>query len=182
MGRLLGRLLCTVVLAIGVLAEGCGGGDEVTWKRVSSTEGSFSILMPGTPIERSQTEITDFGPVDFAQFLFESADGTEYVVMYADMPEELFEVFAPDEMLDAFAPRIVQKTSGELIHELVVRVDGHEGREVKVRTADGLITKMRGYLVGKRNYQVGVVTSPERQFSPDVQKFLDSFELDFSAD
>ena len=182
----------TVALAavalVAVLAVACDTGGRAAdervpytsideWVRYTSIDAGFSALFPVQPSQDTQIEVTEFGDLEFDQFAAVGEDGTTYMVMYGDM-SAVTRVFTPDEMLDAVAPRVIQRSSGELIHELIIDIDGYPGREVKVRTAGGSIFKLRAYLVGNRNYQIVVITSPEDQFSADVGRFLDSFELE----
>ena len=97
------------------------------------------------------------------------------MVSYSDVAA-LTSVFTTEEMLDALAPRVVLGSTGELLRERVIDLDGHPGRDFSVRVANGSILRMRGYLVEDRSYQVGVVTSPENQFDAGVERFLDSFQ------
>ncbi len=187
------RTVALAGIAISLVAAACGGGGVSTgssdvdginqaqdWVQFSSVEGGFSALFPGQPVEERKTEVTEYGDLDFTQFLYVDEDGTEYLVMYADA-SGLTSVFTTDEMLDALAPRLVRGASGELIRELVIDIDGYPGRDVKVRVADGSILRMQGYLVGNRNYQVAVVTSSEDQFSASVNRFLNSFAIEALA-
>ena len=150
---------------------------EQEWTSFSSSAGDFSILFPGAPTTNRQTEVTEFGDIDFTQYVVNLEDGSSYLAMYADMPSTIFNIYSTDEMLDAVAPRVALNSSGQLITDLKIEIDSFPGRELKFRLQDGTVFRMRVFVVGMRQYQLGVTAPREDQFAADHLKFFESFSL-----
>jgi hypothetical protein len=162
-----------VVLLIALLT-GC---QQVTWKEFSSSEGRFSVLMPGTPSEKTSKVNTEVGPVDMFSFRVTQED-SGYDVNYNDYPDAVVEASDAGSMLDGARDGIVSSLQGKLLTEFIISLDGYPGRDIRVEGPDGEHTvRTRLYLVDNRLYQLTVVTPKEDSFSKDVAKFLDSFEL-----
>ncbi len=61
------------------------GCQQTPWKKFSSSQGAFSVLMPGTPTEQIRTANTAFGSIDVHMYLLEQTD-VAYMVAYSDYP------------------------------------------------------------------------------------------------
>jgi hypothetical protein len=150
---------------------------QATWKEFSSGEGTFSILMPGTPTEKTQKVNTQAGAIDMHLFTLVQK-GVAYLAIYNDYPEVFVQARNADKMLDGARDGAVSSIQGKLLSELIISLDKYPGREIRIEAPDGKHTiQTRIYLVKNRLYQVGVVTPKEGSFSEDVTKFLDSFKL-----
>jgi hypothetical protein len=166
------KLLTPVFLALFLI--GC---EQSAWKEFSSSEGAFSILVPGTPNEQAISVNTEAGSIDGHLFMVGRKD-MSYLVAYADYPDTLIQKRTPDAMLDGARDGAVANAQGKLLGELVISINGYPGRELKIESPDGQgIMKARIFMVGHRLYQVGVVTPKEKALSRNIGKFLDSFKL-----
>lgn len=100
------------------------------------------------------------------------------MVAYFDYPNTVVQDRTPDMILDGARDGAVANAQGKLLRELIISLDGHEGRELHIETAGGKATiKARIFIVGRRLYQEMVLTPKEETFSTNVNKFLDSFTL-----
>jgi len=167
------NLMKTKLLALALLAVFLVGCHQPGWKEFRSSEGAFSILLPGTPTE----QISTAGPIDFHFFVLEQKDIT-YMVGYSDYPDTLVQERTPDVMLDGTRDGAVANVQGELLSELIISLNEYPGRELKIESHGGKVTtKTRIFMVGHRLYQVMVATRKEKAFSENVKRFLDSFKL-----
>ena len=159
------------------------GADQrpVEQKEFFSERGRFAILFPGTPEER---QYTPSGRRDSRQYIF-ADDWANYDVAYNDYDIDLEkDAEKRNYVLNRMRDAGVSKVDGRLLSEAEVSLDGHPGRALKVSIPDGSIIRVRMYVVGRRFYQVAVVTLGE-QSDPDggrsavarALKYLDSFRL-----
>jgi hypothetical protein len=108
-----------------------------------------------------------------------------YIDFPADFPNDLEkEAALRKQFLDHSRDTIIAKIKGKVLSETDIYLDEHPGRMTKIALPDGTISRDKIYVVGKRIYQVIVVTPGELQ-APDggrfdetrATKFLDSFKL-----
>ena len=153
------------------------GAASATWKEFSSSEGSFSILMPGEPTEQTKTVNTKAGAIDLHLFIFQQKN-VAYFVSYVEYQEELVQANNAEKLLDGARDGAVSNVQGKLLNEVSISLEKYPGREIRIQVPDGKHTiQTRMYLVKNRLYQVMIVTPKEDSFSKDVTKFLDSFKL-----
>jgi len=165
-----------LLLVVGALLAGCGG---TTWSEFSSAEGAFSVLMPGTPTEETQTQDTELGAIDVHSFTFEQG-GVAYLVGYNVFPAAVIEAASPDSLLDGACDGQVQAVKGTRVSEQEITLGAYAGRdlEILIEDSDGPASlRSRMFLVRDRLYQVMVVGPKGQSTSPDTLKFLDSFKL-----
>jgi len=176
------------VVAGGSFSKGAGGTDfwvikldvqGTTWEKFTSTEGAFSVLMPGTPTKEKQTENTQWGPVDLYFFIVERED-VVYMVDCVDYPQSFVQQIDPEVILDNARNAGVANAQGTLLSEHIISLEEYPGRELRIKypTLGGeIIVHTRIFLVDNRLYQIAVTTQREESFSEDIGKFFDSFAL-----
>jgi hypothetical protein len=153
------------------------GCQQATWEKFSSSEGAFSVLMPGTPTEQIRTAKTSSGSIDAHMFLVEHSD-VAYMVAYSDYPNPIVQEITPKLILDGARDGAVANTQGKLARESIISLDGHQGRELQIEPAGGKVTITgRIFLVDRRLYQMMVLTPQGKDLTENVNKFLDSFTL-----
>lgn len=164
------RAACVFLLAL----IGC---QQVTWEKFSSSEGAFSILMPGTPTQQVRTAKTSSGSIDAYMFLVEYRD-VAYMVAYSDYPNPMIQESTPKLILDGARDGAVANVQGKLVRESIISLDKHQGRELQIESPGGKVTvTARIFLVDRRLYQVMVLMHKDKASSEDVNKFLDSFRI-----
>lgn len=146
------------------------------WKLFSSSVGKFSILMPGTPIERRQPQS---GEVQSMSYSVEREGEAAYLVTYSDFPSELILRTDPNQLFDGGRDEALKRAKGTLISERSVNLNGFPGRDLKIEAPQGLIIHNRIYLVNQRMYQI-IVVSPgtkARFLTKSIEGYLSSFKL-----
>jgi hypothetical protein len=155
-----------VVAFLIALAVGCGHkGQE--WKEVSSPDGGYRALMPGTPKDESRTQ----GALTIKAQTVEVKDGA-FLASYTDLPR------GTPFNYDAGIQGMATKHQGRVLSTTDVSVGGKPGKAFELE-----ITQPKGFAAGRmavvdgRLYQLLVIGANRRATDPDVQKFFDSFEL-----
>jgi TonB family protein len=88
-------------------------------------------------------------------------------------------------MLDYSVKQAAEMFQAEPLEQKEITLDGHPGRFVMQRLPDGLVMRLKIYVVGQRLYQLMITTPPEQGATDDqrrfyettASKFLDSFTL-----
>lgn len=163
------------LLAVAFALAAC---QQMPAKNYTSREGNFTIGMPATPKEDVQKVESRSGTVTIHQFAVEH-DNRAYIVYFADYPTGLVKPGMEQKLLNAARDGAVSNTHGKLLKERHIKLMGkYPGRELTVLTSDGkVIVKDRMYLVGDRMYQVLVSAQKDQISAPEVDKYLDSFQL-----
>lgn len=199
-GNLLGTFL--MVVSLNLLA-GCGGDppanpaatsapastatSEATstpvaeaWQPYTSTEGRFSILMPGQPSETSQVANSALG--EFTTYFTKyEEDGSQYLVSYADYPEGTMTGSNPEEVVaESFAKTFESAPdANKVVKKSKITVQGFPGMEGEIEYTSGNYVWYKTVLVNDRQYQV-LATTPtadKDQLADDASKFQASFEM-----
>jgi len=166
------------LLMAAALLVGCGGGEDA-WKEFRSEAGGFSILMPGTPTEETQTQATELGDIDIHMFSYE-AKYVAYMVGYNLLPQAIVALSAPDALLDGACEGQSSSVGGVELSRKEIALDGYPGREMEIQAEDeGQVRTLhtRIYLVKDKLYQILVVGDEDQRGAEDTLKFLDSFKL-----
>ncbi|HAA31297.1 MAG TPA: hypothetical protein DCE56_30785 [Cyanobacteria bacterium UBA8553] len=155
------------------------------WKPFSSTQGRFTVLMPGTPRHLTLSVNTqDAGIVNLNMFLVErNQESVIYGVGYNDYPisyiQQLNQKKLIEHALDLGRDAAIRGSQGSLQSERRISLGGYPGREIRYTRPGGKITITRMYLVKQRLYQVTVETTQQKQryLSKSIEGFLNSFSL-----
>ena len=168
------RIVCLLLLAL-LLLSGCDEAEK-EWATFTSEDGGFSILFPGKPEEQIESVSTAIGTIETEFFIVEQKDRA-YSLNYADYPKEIIAASDAGSMLDGAGMGAVSNVNGELLDEKEITLDGYPGREIRIEVKeDDIIIHARFYLVENRLYVVQAVSKSEAS-TPDIDKFLDSFQL-----
>lgn len=177
-------LTIVIVLALLVFAglwifNAITSPESEEWQEFSSSEGGFSVLMPGRPTKKIETANTMFGPIDTSVFSLIRKDSI-YAVMYCEYPATLVQASTPDAILNNVLNSI--KASGKTLSESIISLNGYPGRELELELepeeSDVLVTmKIRMFMIDSKMCRLIAVTPKGSANSEDVMKFLDSFEL-----
>ncbi|MBE9013703.1 hypothetical protein IQ250_26290 [Pseudanabaenaceae cyanobacterium LEGE 13415] len=146
---------------------------ESLWRRFTSQKGGFSVVIPGTPKERKDGNLTLFEVI-------RDDERVRYSVGYLDLP------VAPgnDQRLQNEVYEGVrkgaEKDQAELISFRTIRLGSFPGREMNFKLPDDMVARWRIYLVNRRAYFVSVTTTKENQergLTTSINVFLNSFRL-----
>ena len=149
------------------------------WEEFKNEAGNFAVMMPGKPIEASQTIEGEFGKVPTKSFVAQSGQIT-IAVMYADYPIVYDTPEAVKATLDATRDIMLSKRRGKLISEKEHIFKKYAGRELTAGTDFGM-SRLRMYLIQQRLYILMVLldgaTDVKQLESEQADRFLDSFRL-----
>ncbi|NIS71741.1 MAG: hypothetical protein GTO12_23250 [Proteobacteria bacterium] len=163
------------IALLGIFLVGC---HEPPRKEFSSSEGGFSIVMPGTPSEKTQTVNIPLGRIDVHFFSVNKGDEGVYTVAYSDYPKSYVQMIPAEALLDAARDGSVAGLGGKLLGEEIISLNEYPGRRINAELAGGTgRQKACIFLVGRRLYQVLWTGPKEKADLKSVGEFLDSFKL-----
>ena len=162
-----------------IIAAGCGKNDSEpafnTWSRFTSEAGKYSVLLPGTPIEKEQAVQSPNGPMTAHMIAVNTGAHDGYGVSYYDLP------IKPDaeKYLDNCQAQIVGD-QGKLISQKDITVGDNMGREFElVKSVEGanysFVVKM--VLAGQRMYILTGVFPAANPHPANCDSFFDSLSL-----
>jgi hypothetical protein len=147
------------------------------WQTFTSEEGRFSILMPGTPKEATQTSETANGT--FTVHAFTASDpnrGPEYTASYLKYPTSV-EGSDFSQMLAAALKGVVGANT--LVDQKTGTVQGVPSIEGEYETGGTNYTFYKAIIHNGHLYQlfVGTSTAAKDMYHDEARKFFDSFQL-----
>lgn len=156
---------------------------ESGWIRFDSVKGRFSILLPGVPGEEVQTVDSAAGKLDMHIVILPTS--TPFMVMHADYPYSIEDPSRVKLALDGGRDMAVKNIKGQVLEEKDITFDGHPGRYLKIKAANGFIVRSNIIVVGNRAYTLAYITTNEgsdsasqvRLYEEIATKFLNSFKL-----
>jgi len=155
-----------------LLLTGCG---PEQLKPFSSPDGKFSVQMPGTPTQKTESA----AGITFKMYLVERGSNG-MMVAFADMPIQANEPDAViQKRLDGARDGAVKNINATLTSSSSITLAGkNPGRELTANLPENKgIVKMRIYIVGTRMYQLMVLSTPSYVNSENAGKFFDSFTI-----
>jgi hypothetical protein len=159
------------------------------WQTFKSAEGKFSVLMPTEP--KVQVQDVDSSVGKLTLYSYGSSSKAAYlIVSYGDYPNEPTDAANAEKVLDGVREGVVKGMEGEVLSGERIVLKGranagtalvdYPGREFtgkKMHEGSEIYFSWKVYLVGRRLYQLAALTNKADATSPDVQKFLTSFQL-----
>jgi hypothetical protein len=147
--------------------------DNGGWVSFTSETGHFSVLMPETPTDKTETVDSAHGP--YTTHLFVVRDTTSvYLIGWVDYDPSFN--FNRQAELEANRDNFVQGINARLLTTRPTIIDGYSAIEFTAET-DDRIFKSRVYMVGRRPYQI-VIGSPKGQDdSANINRFFNSFKV-----
>jgi hypothetical protein len=172
------KFSCAIVAILALcLLAGCNS--KSPWKEFSSTEGRFTVLLPGSAKEKSEESPYGQGTLTIHSCkLFREKEDETYRILYVDYPSSELERMGRNRVLDRAVQDVLSATLSEQLSKQEVSLNGVAGLEVKAKDATGkYLVFARVYLAGNRIYEVEVTCREKDLVSENVSKFLDSFQL-----
>jgi hypothetical protein len=147
--------------------------DNGGWVSFNSDEGRFSVLMPETPTDKTETVDSAHGP--YTTHLFIVRDTTSvYLIGWVDYDPSFN--FNRQAELEANRDNFVKGINARLLSTRPTIIDGYSAIEFTAETDDRTF-KSRVFMVGRRPYQI-VIGSPKGQDdSVSVNRFFNSFKV-----
>lgn len=150
------------------------GFKQAEWPRFKSTEENFTISMPGEPKQERNSARGPFGNGHHI-YSIESND-TSYTIsnsVFDNPPAQPKDI---KRILDFARDLVLMVTSGKLLSDKDISLDGFPGREVRIEKEKKLWT-LHAYVVKGRMYQLMTTEPKAKEQSPDAARFFDSFKL-----
>ena len=169
-------IFCAVILSL-ISIIGWGWQE---WKTFSSVSGGFSILTPGTPIEKQLMQETPMGKIFVTTFRINSKSSS-YFIGYNDYPDDFIRRSNINGLLDGARDGSIGNLNGRLLTQHNISVNGYPGREYVAefmfkKPGDSTV-KTRAYLVNNRLFQISVMSIKGEVSVAQQNKFLNSFTL-----
>jgi hypothetical protein len=150
-----------------------GSAMEPHWEKVTSPDGSFTILMPRKPKVENQSVVGNGMRMETHSFVAWSQTDAEYTFSYADSPI-LPTARAGEKMLDAQRRSLTQGDDSRMLSAEKLTVEGSSVRLYKAIVEGGSQADEKIYLVRRRLYILLVVHDRGKE-DENVKKFFDSF-------
>lgn len=143
------------------------------WKKFTSQQGRFTILMPGEPKENKETQQSPQGP--YTTYLYTARDAGEiFLVGWVDYDPKL-NLDAQKE-IEANRDNFVKNVKAKLLTTTEARLGKNPGIEFTAENEQAFFRSWV-YVVGRRPYQLIAVTLKGAAPSPNVTRFQASFTL-----
>lgn len=161
----------------GLIASVAFAQENSGWTSFTSPEGRFTVQMPTKP--SIEVKDTDTAQGTLPLHLFSASNTTGYfLVTYNDYPN--VDSSNVQAALEAGQKGGVESLGGELLSTHKIALGNNPGLEFsvkKISEGSEVFANARMYFVGHRLYQILVLAYKEHADSPEIQKFLNSFQL-----
>jgi hypothetical protein len=161
-----------LVLAIAAIA---GSALTAAWHDVKSTQGRFTVQMPGKPTVQRQALETSAGPIDLT-LTYCANEKAAYFVAFCDYGMSFKSTDEKYRVLYGARDGLVAQVQGQVLGEKKVSISGHPGLRIRF-TGSGYHGLSHLYLVGDRLYQVMTISDEKGISDPSVEQFIASFRL-----
>ncbi len=148
-------------------------GAQSEWQLFMSTEGRFSVRMPGKPTESDQPIKDTLGDLRLKSFAAEDS-GITYTLFYVDFPDTAQRA-NPSDLLNAALTRV--EGTNTVTSQKKIDVQGNPGVQVEGENGNKGYMRYMAVLAKTRLYEL-IVLSPSKGVSTqEVTRFIDSFKL-----
>jgi len=147
--------------------------DNGGWVRYNSVNGRFSVLMPETPEEKTDTTQSDHGPYTTHLFVVRDTKNV-YLIGWVDYDPSFN--FNRQAELEANRDNFVKGINATLVSTRPLVLDGYSALEFSAETADRMF-KSRVYMVGRRPYQIVIGYPKDDPDSVATNRFFNSFKV-----
>ena len=143
-----------------------------SWKTFTSTEGGFSILMPGNPHLHENIHKSFLGPIRENTHNVTTRDG-DYSVEYSDLPRIAIDLGGSGTILNRAKEGVLKDNGGAETVFISISLRKNPGKELSFQIPGKDSGKAHFFLAEKRLF-VLVATSSN---PGNIEKFLNSFKL-----
>ena len=150
------------------------------WESLTSTEGRFTVVMPG---KANGTELkieTPRGPRPFTIFAVERSPTETYIIGFSDIKTE--PEVGDRQILDEARDGGIKSAGGTLIEEKKISLGPYSGRDIRFTAKEqppgyGRVCRQRFYLVDRRLYNLLCINADANGKFGDSATFFDTFRL-----
>ncbi|MCP3143095.1 hypothetical protein [Pyxidicoccus xibeiensis] len=144
---------------------------------VQSTEGGFSVAIPGPVSEERRSQATEVGEVTLHTFIAVRPEAdTAYYVSYTDFPAAAVSQADPRDVVARASHGALEALGATGLSSRPLMLEGFPGWEVEGVSGPRHL-RGRFFLVGPRLYQQ-LLLHPEGKPPQDAERFFESFRLD----
>jgi hypothetical protein len=144
-----------------------------SWVRFNSQLGRFTVMLPQTPTEKTETVRDTIGPYTTHLFTVRS-ENSVFVIGWVDYDPGFN--FGVQSELNANRDNFIKGVKGTLVNSNNITIDGYQSIEFTAETTE-TIYRSRVYMVGRRPYQLIAGTLKGFDGSANVTRFFDSFKV-----
>lgn len=145
----------------------------IGWTKFISEEGRFSVFMPGTPTEKTETIQSEHGPYT-THLITLRGQRNVFLIGWVDYDPSFN--FNRQTELEANRDNFVKGLNARLVETRSATIDGYQAIEFTAENVNRIF-KSRVYMVGRRPYQI-VIGSPRGiDDSANVDRFFSSFKV-----
>jgi hypothetical protein len=162
-------IVAFIVVATAILRE----ASESRWKKFTSAEGAFSVLMPGKPQAENQLLTLNGMKLEAHAFSVQSQTGAYFAISYVDAPT-LPKETAGERMLDAQRQVLTQGDESRMLSAENLIVNGYPVRQYKAIVKGNSQADEKLFLVRRRLY-ILLVVHDKGEDEDDVNQFFGSF-------
>ncbi|HKS10870.1 MAG TPA: hypothetical protein VJS13_15075 [Pyrinomonadaceae bacterium] len=143
------------------------------WLTFTSEPGRFTVLLPGTPVDKTETVESEPGP--YISHLYRLVDQEKvYLIAWVDYDPQF--KFHGQSELEANRNWFVKDMNATLMNTRSLRVDDYQVLEFRADTAEKTYFS-RVYIVGRRPYQITIGYPKGDDDQEIVDKFFNSFKV-----
>ena len=150
------------------------GTDTSGWVRYTNDQGRFSVLMPDLPTEQDPTTTqSQHGPYTTHLFITRTQSSI-FLIGWVDYDPSFN--FDKQQELEANRDNFVKGVKALLMDSRALQIDGYQVIEFIAETDDRRF-KSRVYMVGRRPYQIVIVSNKNEDDSVATSRFFNSFKV-----
>ena len=147
--------------------------DANGWVKFISDTGRFSVLMPSTPTEKTETTDSTHGP--YTTHLFVVKDETSvYLIGWVDYDPSFN--FNRQAELEANRDNFVKGIQATLLSTRATVINGYSAIEFTAEAGERIF-KSRVFMVGRRPYQIVIGSPKGTDDTASVNRFFNSFKV-----
>jgi hypothetical protein len=161
----------------GLIYTKAGAAPE--WVQYLAPDGSFTVLLPGQPLEKP-IPMSTVNNMSLSGDTFRCGTNANliFIITYYDYPPGTIEGISPSK---AYANMDASLSAEyDLTSQTDVTISGLPGHDVRASGTSGSLQieiRARYLIVGRRVYVIEADATPEQAASPDIARFLDSFAV-----
>jgi hypothetical protein len=148
------------------------------WQRYDSPKGGYSVMFPGQPQESADELTTPTGKVEVVLVRYQDdLKGRVYLASHNPIPIPEGSSFDIESGLDSTRDSIARELAAKVLDEKQIDQEGSPGREFAMNREGQFSAKARIFYADGVLYQAIVGTQDENLAAPEVEKFLESMQL-----
>ena len=154
---------------------------RLKWKEYRHPDGSFSVMMPGKPLESTTSQPAPFGTLQMNSLTSLRETNAGYVLVYSDYPDAVVNSgVTDDQLLEGGLQGGLKSSGAKLVRRAKVSLGNYSGIEADLQappSAGVSSMRCRVYWMPPRLYILMAISPTADPNTAEAQKFLDSFKV-----